>query len=199
MINALVWNHWSLSREVGTAVSILSPLDSALRLVRCWKSIILINVQLTKIGTAICHLKVWYLIFKLCRWKRWKQTWLGPSRSVRSSPRSSCGNWTRGSSWPKDWTWVSCSADRFFTVWAPNQLYSYTMLKKFLMVKKKEKVKREKANWFIPCCLDWYLSCLRPCFVLQVNVESTMHVAVTAYWWSNCRYDTCFVLKNIEY
>ena len=97
MINALVWNHWSLSREVGTAISILLPLDSALRLVRCWKSIILINVQLTKIGTAICHLKVWYLIFKLCRWKRWKQTWLGPSRSVRSSPRSSCGNWTTSS------------------------------------------------------------------------------------------------------
>ena len=25
---------------------------------------------------------------------------------------------SRGSSWPRDWTWVSCIADRFFTVWA---------------------------------------------------------------------------------
>ena len=67
-----------------------------------------------------------------------------------------------------------------------------------MVKKKKEKVKREKANWFIPWVLDWYLSPLRPCFVLQVSVESTTHVAVTVYWWPNCRYDTCFVLKNIE-
>ena len=25
---------------------------------------------------------------------------------------------SRGSSWPRDWTWVSCIAGRFFTVWA---------------------------------------------------------------------------------
>ena len=24
---------------------------------------------------------------------------------------------SRGSSWPRDWTWVSCIADRFFTIW----------------------------------------------------------------------------------
>ena len=26
---------------------------------------------------------------------------------------------SRESSWPKDWTWVSCIAGRFFTVWVP--------------------------------------------------------------------------------
>ena len=25
---------------------------------------------------------------------------------------------SRGSSWPRDWTWVSCIAGRFFTIWA---------------------------------------------------------------------------------
>ena len=25
---------------------------------------------------------------------------------------------SRGSSWPKDWTWVSCIAGKFFTIWA---------------------------------------------------------------------------------
>ena len=28
---------------------------------------------------------------------------------------------SRGSSWPRDWTWVSCSASRFFTVWATRE------------------------------------------------------------------------------
>ena len=27
-------------------------------------------------------------------------------------------SFSRGSSWPKDWTWVSCIAGRFFTNWA---------------------------------------------------------------------------------
>ena len=25
---------------------------------------------------------------------------------------------SKGSSWPRDWTWVSCIAGRFFTIWA---------------------------------------------------------------------------------
>ena len=28
---------------------------------------------------------------------------------------------SRGSSWPRDWTWVSCIAGRFFTVWATRE------------------------------------------------------------------------------
>ena len=27
-------------------------------------------------------------------------------------------SFSRGSSWPRDWTWVSCIAGRFFTIWA---------------------------------------------------------------------------------
>ena len=34
---------------------------------------------------------------------------------------------SRGCSPPRDWTWVSCNADRFFTVWATkeNHIYMY--------------------------------------------------------------------------
>ena len=28
---------------------------------------------------------------------------------------------SRGSTWPRDWTWVSCIAGRFFTVWATRE------------------------------------------------------------------------------
>ena len=30
-------------------------------------------------------------------------------------------SFSRGSSQPKDWTWVSCIADRFFTIWATEE------------------------------------------------------------------------------
>ena len=31
---------------------------------------------------------------------------------------------SRGSSWPRDWTWVSCIAGRFFTIWATREAKS---------------------------------------------------------------------------
>ena len=30
----------------------------------------------------------------------------------------------RGSSWPRDWTWVSCTAGRFFTNWATREAHN---------------------------------------------------------------------------
>ena len=30
-------------------------------------------------------------------------------------------SFSRGSSWPKNWTWVSCIAGRFFTIWATRE------------------------------------------------------------------------------
>ena len=32
-------------------------------------------------------------------------------------------SYSRGSSWPRDWTWISCIAGRFFTVWATREAY----------------------------------------------------------------------------
>ena len=30
-------------------------------------------------------------------------------------------SFSRGHSWPKDWTWVSCTTGRFFTIWATRE------------------------------------------------------------------------------
>ena len=32
-------------------------------------------------------------------------------------------SYSRGSSWPRDWTWISCIAGGFFTVWATRKAY----------------------------------------------------------------------------
>ena len=34
-------------------------------------------------------------------------------------------SFSRGSSWPRDWTWGSCIAGRFFTVWATREAQSH--------------------------------------------------------------------------
>ena len=36
---------------------------------------------------------------------------------------------SRGSSLPKDWTWVSCIAGRFFTIWATREIHKATYSK----------------------------------------------------------------------
>ena len=46
-----------------------------------------------------------------------------PGSSVQRIPQAGILEWvaipfSRGSSWPGDWTWVSCIAGRFFTFWA---------------------------------------------------------------------------------
>ena len=43
----------------------------------------------------------------------------------------------RGSSWPRNWTWVSCITGRFFTIWAtrqtPGEVFSFSQLYKILL------------------------------------------------------------------
>ena len=34
-------------------------------------------------------------------------------------------SFSRGSSWPRDWTWVSCIAGRFFTIWATREAHPF--------------------------------------------------------------------------
>ena len=48
---------------------------------------------------------------------------------------------SKGSSWPRDWTCVSCTAGRFFTIWAtreawvlPGTMYSWSKVNVFLLV-----------------------------------------------------------------
>ena len=35
---------------------------------------------------------------------------------------------SRGSSWPRDWTWVSCIAGRFFTIWVAREAQIFIYL-----------------------------------------------------------------------
>ena len=37
-------------------------------------------------------------------------------------------SFSRGSSWPRDWTWVSCIAGGFFTVWSIREAHDYHSL-----------------------------------------------------------------------
>ena len=50
-----------------------------------------------------------------------------PGSSVRGILQARILKWiaisiSRGSSWPRDWIWVSCIADRFFAVWATKEV-----------------------------------------------------------------------------
>ena len=52
-----------------------------------------------------------------------------PGSSVHGTLQSRVLEWvailfSRGSSWPRDWTLVSCVAGRFFTVWATREAYT---------------------------------------------------------------------------
>ena len=35
-------------------------------------------------------------------------------------------SYSRGSAWPRDWTWVSCTAGRFFTIYLAKQTFSFS-------------------------------------------------------------------------
>ena len=44
-------------------------------------------------------------------------------------------SFSMGSSWPRDWTWVTCIASRFFIVWATREFYP---IRNFKQVKTQE-------------------------------------------------------------
>ena len=40
-------------------------------------------------------------------------------------------SFSRGSSWPRDWTWVSCTAGRLFTNWATQEIFKWMIYRYF--------------------------------------------------------------------
>ena len=57
-----------------------------------------------------------------------------PGSSVHEIPQARILEWvailfSRKSSWPRDRTWISCIACRFFTVWATREAYTFSMCK----------------------------------------------------------------------
>ena len=71
-----------------------------------------------------------------------------PGSSVRWILQARILKWVaipffRGSSWPRDWIWVSCNAGGFFTVWATREAHKYTPKNK----------KPKSSHWPIPAAL----------------------------------------------
>ena len=77
-------------------------------------------------------------VFKLYFCRSFGSDSLRPCSSVHGILQARVLEWvaisfSRGSSWPRDWTWVFCIAGGFFTVWATLKLLLYYFfLKKFL-------------------------------------------------------------------
>ena len=58
----------------------------------------------------------------------------------------------RGSSRPRDWSWVSCIAGRFFTVWATREAPALHSAVSILFQFKKKKREKEKKNRYSSRC-----------------------------------------------
>ena len=78
-------------------------------------------------------LKVKVLVTQLCPTLCNPMNCSLPSSSVQGILQARILGWvailfSRGSSWPRDWTWMSCIADRFFTVWTTKEVLSLERL-----------------------------------------------------------------------
>ena len=66
---------------------------------------------------------------------------------------------SKGSSRPKDWTWTSCIAGRFFTIWATREtlnFYILTFYIKLIYILKKKSVS-EALSLRVGAQSDWYV------------------------------------------
>ena len=91
----------------------------------------------------------WKLVAELCLYLCYPVDYCPPGSSVHGIFQARVLEWvaisfTRGSSPPRDWTWVSCMAGRFFTNWATRKAqkieYNYTF-------KKKKKKEYPRTKW----------------------------------------------------
>ena len=71
--------------------------------------------------------KVKVLVIQLCPTLWDPMDCSPPASSVHGILKATILEWvaisfsSRGYSWPRDWTWVSCIAGRFFTIWATRE------------------------------------------------------------------------------
>ena len=106
--------------------------------------------------------------------------WLEPVRLLCpwDSPGKNTGvaviSFSRESSQPRDQIWVSCIADRCFTVWATreaqNDTYSNLILKIWDKIKITESSTKLKPLWMFVWTVFWELSCIISCALHFFNV-----------------------------
>ena len=97
-----------------------------------------INNRIIDTFTFLAWVRYWddgHTWKKIEKWKCWllSHIRLFPTLMDYSPPGSSVRRilqaripeaipFSRGSSWPRDWTWVSCTAGRFFIIWATREV-----------------------------------------------------------------------------
>ena len=75
-------------------------------------------------------MKLKALVAQLCLTLSYPMDCSPPGSSVHGTLHVRILEWvailfSRGSSWPRDWAWVSCIAGRFFTIWATREAHLY--------------------------------------------------------------------------
>ena len=85
--------------------------------------------------------------------------WDSPDSSVHGILQAVVISFSRGSSWPRDWTQVSCIAGRLFTIWATREAQTLQKVESFakVIVHSRLKLEVQPSVLFFPPSL---------CFVL---------------------------------
>ena len=104
----------------------------------------------------------------------------------------------RGSSWPRDWTWVSCIAGRFFTIWALGKPSCADILSSSLLEEIFSRFFWTVLVWtggllnLLPSChLDIFLQLHPPCVFFFFS--SSFPYVESPFSWNTHRYLSWFI------
>ena len=104
-----------------------------------------------------------------------------PGSSVREISQTRILEWvtipfSRGSSWPRDWTWVSCIAGGFFTIWATRDALIWDIL-----IGKKNELLLKWGNYLL----------FKPVIYENTSLNSRRFIV---YLKSKCHWASCIYL-----
>ena len=91
---------------------------------------------------------------------------------------------SRGSFWPRDWTWVYCTAGKFFTIWGTrkiNNLFCLYIYNKFPKHKHALNLSMHSLTEYI---VDWIRFCSKPVFSYDFLIYKmeTKYFKTPSYW-----------------
>ena len=94
-------------------------------------------------------LEVVVLVIQLC-----PTVWSPPGSSIHGILQAGILEWfaisfSRGSSWPRNWTWVSNTAGRLFTLWATREALSWRYWFSLSPVKSPSQLFCESQSWVV--------------------------------------------------
>ena len=124
--------------------------------------------------------------------------WDSPGKTIRM-PSS------RGSSQPRDWTQVSCTAGRFFTIWATREAHFYFKHFNFIICKMGIIIASTSFGHWV-CYMHWWKVKLANtkgyvCYHLLLLgwSESSFRFSITSYWeiWTNFLANPVFLMISL--